>query len=81
MIRQSSIEPTIIEYLKTRPSRETLKELIASMGISVREKGTPYENIPGTRPPLAARRLENPRSRDSRRDFNGVISSKSVGEH
>lgn len=36
MIRQSGVEPTVIEYLKTPPSRETLKELIAAMGISVR---------------------------------------------
>lgn len=45
MIRQSGVEPTIIEYLKTPPSRARLKELIAAMGISVREllrrRGTP----------------------------------------
>ena len=34
MIRQSGVEPTIIEYLKTPPSRDTLKQLIAAMGIS-----------------------------------------------
>jgi len=49
MIRQSGTEPTIIEYLKTPPSREKLKELIAAMGIPVRallrEKGTPYKEI------------------------------------
>lgn len=49
MIRQSGTEPTIIEYLKTPPSRDKLKELIAAMGISVRallrEKGTPYKEI------------------------------------
>ncbi|WP_027580484.1 arsenate reductase (glutaredoxin) [Bradyrhizobium sp. Ai1a-2] len=49
MIRQSGIEPTVIEYLKTPPSRETLKELIAAMGIPVRallrEKGTPYKDL------------------------------------
>ncbi|MHB0772706.1 arsenate reductase (glutaredoxin) [Bradyrhizobium sp. 5.13L] len=46
MIRQSGTEPVVIEYLKTPPSREKLKELIATMGIPVhallREKGTPY---------------------------------------
>jgi arsenate reductase len=36
MIRQSGIEPTIIEYLKAPPSRERLKELIAAMDIPVR---------------------------------------------
>ena len=49
MIRQSGTEPTVIEYLKTPPSRATLKDLIAAMGISVRallrEKGTPYREL------------------------------------
>jgi arsenate reductase (glutaredoxin) len=49
MIRQSGAEPVVIEYLKTPPSRERLRELIAAMGISVRallrEKGTPYKEL------------------------------------
>ena len=49
MIRQSGEEPEIIEYLKTPPSRERLKELIAAMGVPVRallrEKGTPYHEL------------------------------------
>ncbi|SFK00864.1 arsenate reductase (glutaredoxin) [Bradyrhizobium sp. Gha] len=49
MIRQSGVEPTVIEYLKTPPSRGTLRQLIAEMGISVRallrEKGTPYKDL------------------------------------
>ena len=49
MIRQSGVEPIVIEYLKTPPTREKLKELIATMGISVRallrEKGTPYKEL------------------------------------
>jgi arsenate reductase len=49
MIRQSGVEPNIIEYLRTPPSRERLKELISAMGISVRdrlrEKGTPYKEL------------------------------------
>ncbi len=49
MIRQSGVEPTVIEYLKTPPSREKLVELIAAMGIPVRallrEKGTPYKEL------------------------------------
>jgi arsenate reductase (glutaredoxin) len=49
MIRQSGVEPVIIEYLKTPPSRERLKELIAAMGIPLRallrEKGTPYKEL------------------------------------
>jgi arsenate reductase (glutaredoxin) len=49
MIRQSGVEPTVVEYLKTSPSREKLKELVAAMGISVRdllrEKDTPYKKL------------------------------------
>lgn len=45
IIRATGIEPTIIEYLQTPPTREKLAQLIADMGISVRdllrEKGTP----------------------------------------
>ena len=36
MIRNSGEEPTIIEYLKTPPSRERLVELIAAAGLGVR---------------------------------------------
>ena len=36
IVRQSGEEPTVNEYLKTPPSRERLKELIAAMGIPVR---------------------------------------------
>ncbi|RQH11054.1 arsenate reductase (glutaredoxin) [Bradyrhizobium sp. RP6] len=49
MIRQSGVEPVIIEYLKTPPSRDKLKELIAAMDVPVRallrEKGTPYKEL------------------------------------
>ena len=49
MICQSGEEPEIIEYVKTPPSRERLKELITAMGIPVRavlrEKGTPYHDL------------------------------------
>jgi arsenate reductase len=49
LIRNSGTEPTIIEYLKTPPSRETLRVLISAMGMSVRDllriKGTPYDEL------------------------------------
>lgn len=49
MIRNAGIEPTVVEYLKTPPSRATLVELIAAMGIPVRDllrqSGTPYADL------------------------------------
>ena len=49
MIRQSGVEPEIIEYLKNPPARARLVELIKEMGIPVRallrEKGTPYAEL------------------------------------
>ncbi|CAH1656870.1 arsenate reductase (glutaredoxin) [Chelatococcus asaccharovorans] len=49
MIRNAGIEPHVIEYLKTPPSRAMLTQLIARMGLSVRdvirEKGTPYADL------------------------------------
>lgn len=49
MIRASGVEPEVIEYLKTPPSREKLVELIAQMGITpralLREKGAPYAEL------------------------------------
>ncbi|WP_411879903.1 arsenate reductase (glutaredoxin) [Polaromonas sp. YR568] len=37
LIRNAGIEPEVIEYLKTPPTRETLQELIAQMAVPVRE--------------------------------------------
>lgn len=49
LIRHSGTEPEVIEYLKTPPSKERLRELITTMGIPVRgllrEKGTPYAEL------------------------------------
>lgn len=49
LIRNSGAEPTVIEYLKTPPSRERLGELIRRMGVPVRDvlrqKGTPYAEL------------------------------------
>lgn len=49
LIRHAGIEPTVVEYLKTPPSREELRQLLAEMGIPVRdllrEKGTPYAEL------------------------------------
>jgi arsenate reductase len=49
LIRNAGIEPHVIEYLKTPPSRAMLRSLVARMGITVRallrEKGTPYTEL------------------------------------
>lgn len=49
MIRNAGIEPHLIEYLKTPPSRPLLESLIARAGITprdlLREKGTPYAEL------------------------------------
>lgn len=49
LIRNSGVEPHIIEYLKSPPSRAELEGLIARMGIPVRDllrrKGTPYDEL------------------------------------
>jgi arsenate reductase len=37
LIRKSGVEPQVIEYLKTPPSRQTLVELIKRMGVPVRD--------------------------------------------
>jgi arsenate reductase (glutaredoxin) len=49
MIRQSGVEPIVIEYLKTPPDRATVIRLIADAGLTVREalckKDTPFEEL------------------------------------
>ncbi|AKH89349.1 glutaredoxin-dependent arsenate reductase [Edwardsiella tarda] len=49
MIRNSGVEPTIIHYLETPPSRAELIGLIAALGISVRallrQNVEPYETL------------------------------------
>jgi len=49
MIRQSGVEPTVIEYLKTPPARDRIVELVAAAGISLRDalrkKDTPFEAL------------------------------------
>jgi len=49
LIRNSGVEPEVVLYLETPPSKEQLNKLIADMGIPVRDvlrqKGTPYEEL------------------------------------
>jgi arsenate reductase len=61
LIRNSGVEPEIVEYLKTPPSRDRLADLIRRMGVPVRdvlrEKGTPYAELGLDDPSLSDDRL------------------------
>jgi arsenate reductase len=49
MIRQSGVEPVVIEYLVNPPDRDRLAWLIAKSGLTarqaIRQKDTPYEAL------------------------------------
>ena len=49
LLRHAGLEPRVIEYLNTPPSKEKLAVLAKTMGVPVRallrEKGTPYAEL------------------------------------
>ena len=49
LVRHAGVEPHVVEYLKTPPTRAMLASLIERMGVPVRavirEKGTPYGEL------------------------------------
>jgi arsenate reductase len=49
LIRNSGVEPEVVLYLETPPTKEQLKKLISDMAMPVRDvlrqKGTPYEAL------------------------------------
>jgi arsenate reductase (glutaredoxin) len=49
LLRHAGLEPEVIEYLKTPPSKETLIGLLFKMNMTarelLREKGTPYAEL------------------------------------
>lgn len=49
LIRNTGVEPEVIEYLRNPPSRETLVQLLSQMGMSaaelLRRKGTVYDEL------------------------------------
>jgi arsenate reductase len=49
LIRNSGVEPEVIEYVKTPPDKARLQQLLLAMGIGAREllrqKGTPYDEL------------------------------------
>ena len=57
LIRNSGVEPEVIEYLKHPPGRAKLIELVAQLGIPVRallrQKGTPYDDLQLSNPALS----------------------------
>jgi arsenate reductase (glutaredoxin) len=63
LIRNSGVEPNVIEYLKTPPPPAVLTKLISDMGNGVRallrRKGTPYEELALDNPDLSDAELVN----------------------
>jgi arsenate reductase (glutaredoxin) len=61
LIRNAGVEPHVIEYLKTPPSRAMLHQLIARMDVPVRavirDKGTPFAELGLGDPALADEQL------------------------
>ncbi|MCA2408863.1 arsenate reductase (glutaredoxin) [Rhizobium leguminosarum bv. viciae 248] len=61
MIRNAGIEPDIIDYLGTPPSREELVRMIADAGLTVRDairqKDTPYAELGLDNPDLTDEQL------------------------
>jgi len=57
MIRQSGVEPEVIDYRANPPSRARLEQLIADAGLSVRQairqKDTPYAELGLSDPTLS----------------------------
>lgn len=49
MIRQSGVEPVLVEYLTTPPSRERIMQLVTAAGLrlrdAIRQKDTPYADL------------------------------------
>lgn len=61
LIRNTGVEPDVVEYLKTPPPRETLRDIIFRAGLTVRgairEKGTPYAELGLADPTLTDEQL------------------------
>jgi arsenate reductase len=61
ILRDQELEPEVIEYLKAPPTKAKLKELIAKMGVPVRDvlrrKGTPYDELGLDDPSLSDEQL------------------------
>jgi len=49
LLRDAGLEPQVVEYLKTPPSRAQMQALLAAMGMKprdiLRRSGTPYDEL------------------------------------
>ena len=49
LIRNTGVEPEVIQYLKTPPNKSQLERILKALGVGAREllrqKGTPYEEL------------------------------------
>ena len=49
LIRHLGVEPHVVEYLKTPPARALIRDMVARMGVPLRDvlrqKGTPYAEL------------------------------------
>jgi arsenate reductase len=49
MLRDAGLEPRVVEYLKTPPTRDELVSLLGSMGMTprqvLRRRGTPHDEL------------------------------------
>ncbi|MGB8277281.1 MAG: arsenate reductase (glutaredoxin) [Methylovirgula sp.] len=61
LIRNAGVEPHVIEYLKTPPTRAMLMQLVARMGVPLRailrEKDTPFHELGLADPTLSDQAL------------------------
>lgn len=61
LIRNAGVEPHVIEYLKTPPTRVLLRQLLERAGLTVRqvlrEKGTPFAELGLADPTLTDEQL------------------------
>lgn len=61
LLREKGMEPQVVEYLKTPPTRAELKDLLKRAGMSVREilrkKAPPYEELGLDNPKLTDAQL------------------------
>src|SRR5438874_193959 len=87
LIRNAGVEPHVVEYVKTPPTRATLKSLIERMGVPVRavtrQKDTPFAELglsnPARRPSETVLALLPPQWGEFRKE-DGELVVDAVGQ-